>query len=401
MSRALGKIAVGVSRMKFLVKPPKDVKDPDAPEVLKTIEKITYSLERPNRDLQNNTYLTISQAMVKDILVGAETITEHKPPAGKDKERRLFRWWVLDWSLTNVNRYWSDDDEDNPVAWFYPHAESTALEQAVPFYRDEVGYCCSDTTSYYADRINREPDSALKIAYPIIEEWIKLLRQKSLIVENTSTQTLISLKESSPENALQTAQKFNEQKADSENNVRWIGGEASVLHVTSRSDEELYPGFTDFLMSLIAISFSLSRRSLNLKEQDNYSVAEISTDADFQDAILPVALLVINVINEIVDHYAPGYYVVLADMEPRKEGDEATTATSLFKEGVNTLNEAREKIGDKPVENGDYFVDGRKVGEPIPKSDQGMGGYGGYGDTGGEDANAEESPPEDSEALDW
>ena len=392
--RLVDKIATGVSRMDWIIKGPDgvDLEDPKNAKLKEAAEKVEYSLKHPNLELRGKTYSSLVKSLVHELVKWGEFLVEHVPKSGKekDKDRRLFKLWLVDYTLLNLNRGWVDtDDNDIPIGWFYPSGHSTPSSKVVPLYRDGYAYLTLDASSYAIEGKNHAPDSPLKIAYPVLEEWVKLMRQKSQIVENTAIKTIISIKGLDQQEVEAVARSYDEQKSSHENGVKWIAGEASTLNVTSRSDEELYPGYTDFLLCLVAIAFSLSRRSLSLKEQDNFSVAEVSSDADFQDAILPIGIMISEMFNDIIHEYEPDLYFVLADMEPRKEGDEAARSNLLYDKGQITLNESREMIGLKPVPNGDYYSDGRKLGEPPAKPDQGYGGYGG-GDS------ATEPPAEDA-----
>lgn len=97
---------------------------------------------------------------------------------------------------------------------------------------------------------------------------------------------------------------------------------------------------------------------------DNRATADVAQSESFQDAILPIALVVTEHLNiKVINYYAPGYELSLSDREPRKESEEATTASTVYEKGLITKNEGRRRIGEEPVAGADKFMDGTAVGE--------------------------------------
>jgi len=83
---------------------------------------------------------------------------------------------------------------------------------------------------------------------------------------------------------------------------------------------------------------------------------------------LPIALVVTEHLNiKVINYYAPGYELGLSDRGTRKESEEATTASTVYKKGLITKNEGRRRIGEEPVAGADKFMDGTAVGEEPEK----------------------------------
>lgn len=103
--------------------------------------------------------------------------------------------------------------------------------------------------------------------------------------------------------------------------------------------------------------------SASIKREDSYATADVAQSHSFQDAILPVAQIVIEDFNnQVVDYYYPGYTIQIADTEPRKELEEAQRAATLYKEGLITKNESRRMVGEPLLEGCDTFFDGSSPG---------------------------------------
>jgi hypothetical protein len=128
------------------------------------------------------------------------------------------------------------------------------------------------------------------------------------------------------------------------------------------------PVYTTNTLKLIALCFGLSHRDFNITDHDNRATAGAAADSSFQDAVLPMALNITNHLEmEVVDFYYPGYIMKLTDTEPRTEKEEADSAVQLFINKIITQNEARQRVGDETIPEGDKFFDG---GKPDGPSDQ-------------------------------
>jgi hypothetical protein len=106
-------------------------------------------------------------------------------------------------------------------------------------------------------------------------------------------------------------------------------------------------------------------RSFNLTEHDNRATSGAAADATFADAILPMAINLREAFTvEVIDFYEAGYKFDYIDTEPRTQSDEANTSNVLYSGNIITRNEARLRVGEKPVgDTGDTFADGSKLSE--------------------------------------
>ena len=93
------------------------------------------------------------------------------------------------------------------------------------------------------------------------------------------------------------------------------------------------------------------------KSEDSYATADVAQSYSFQDAILPIAQSIIEHINnKVINFYAEGFSISLADDQPTKEVDEANRANTLYQGGIATQNEGRQMVGLPPVPSGVSFV---------------------------------------------
>lgn len=105
-----------------------------------------------------------------------------------------------------------------------------------------------------------------------------------------------------------------------------------------------------------------------ISDHDNRATADVAQSESFQDAILPIALVITEHLNiKVINYYAPGFELGLSDIEPRKESEEAQTATIVYEKGLITKNEGRRRIGEDLIPGGDIFANGTKFSEEPEK----------------------------------
>ena len=86
--------------------------------------------------------------------------------------------------------------------------------------------------------------------------------------------------------------------------------------------------------------------------------ADVSANSSFLQAVRPLAQVITHHFSkEVISYYYPGYYLKLADINPRNEGAEAKTAIELHDSNIITRDEARARVGEK-AEGLDAVVEG-------------------------------------------
>ncbi|MGK7933693.1 MAG: hypothetical protein AB4041_20000, partial [Microcystaceae cyanobacterium] len=369
-SRAITKIAKGVARMRWIISPPKD-EDIESPQVQKTVKKLTNSLQNPWIGTGASTYFGYIQSVVTDLIRFGESCSEKI--VDYQQEDRLFWLVPLPYHLCYFNRGWQPHNSGiEPIVWGphpdyinnYNHNNNSSYNYyqqrnnypVIPFYfaEDCVVYN-SDCTSF-----NIVPDSPLKRVYYflILNEWHNIGRLRRKTVQDATKKEIIALLgENITHEQFEAFKKAWKEKFEKQKEQPIIYGDVKTISLAGKNDAELYPQYTEFLISLMGLGFDLSRRDLNLTETDNRATAGVAATATYQDAILPYALIIEGVINQqAINPIAPGYGYKLVDLEPRSEKEESDRAGNLYKDScIVTLNEAREAVGYEPVENGDRF----------------------------------------------
>jgi hypothetical protein len=130
---------------------------------------------------------------------------------------------------------------------------------------------------------------------------------------------------------------------------------------------------------------------VGLQREDSYATASVAQSHSFQDAILPIAEVIIEHLNnKVIDFYAEGFTIAIADEQPTKEDEEANRANTLYQMGkLITRNEGRQMVGLPPLAGEDKFADGSAEGQgaedasnPVDQADK--------KDTGEEEVEGEE-----------
>lgn len=131
-------------------------------------------------------------------------------------------------------------------------------------------------------------------------------------------------------------------------------GQIKSVKIGAADDAALYPQYCDYILRMIALAFQLSARDLNIQEKDNRATAGAAADATFANAVLPLAKSVFEALeSEVVAFFFPGYRLIVDYSEPRGLAAKEASTISKFKEGITKRNEAREELGNDPLDESD------------------------------------------------
>lgn len=335
--------------MGWQVQPPEEKKKDEATQA--QAQKIKDALRRPNVE-QINSYTKFINAVVTDILVLNVAAIERQPQIRKDTQP--FWLWPVNANIIKVNPDWAPDNEG-----FVPrYYEASDEAEWVPLMNKDLFLIQKYTTTW-----EMNPPSPLEVAFMMIVSWLGLSDWQSTTTSKATQEYILDLGEVTKVE-LDSFREFWKSDVQASGEVPIIAGKgkAAVIKLGAASDEGLYLRYSDYLLKIIALSFSLSWRDMNITDAaDNRATAGVAADATFQDAILPMALMIQEHLQiEVIDLYTPGFKLKYNDTEPRNESEEAANANTLFAGGVITKNEARIRVNEEPLEQelGDRFFDG-------------------------------------------
>jgi hypothetical protein len=349
--KAIERISNGVAAIPWIIDPPEDLKDDK--EAIAQARRLTRSLRKPSYDLRHNTYRKFIKSTIKDLLIFGSAAIERQP--GYEDDEQAFWLWGKNPAFIKLNAAW-DGEWDEPHYWYCPN--KSQAKDWTPIFDENMFLVQSKVSSF--EIICPSP---IKLAYDDINTWMNLHGYQSRTVSNGVRDYMINI-ENAGEEEIEAFREYWRTNVVGLGEIPIIGGKVSVVKFGARNDEELFLKYTEFLTGLIALYFGLSHRDVGNQREDSYATAEVAQSHSFQDAILPIAQVIIDDFNnQVIDYYYPEYILQIADTEPRKEIEEAQRATTLFQACLITRNESRRMIGEPPLEGGDVFFDGSKPGD--------------------------------------
>ena len=354
-SRAIERISNAVVAMPWTIAPPKEQgQNEDAQN--KALE-LTKALSRPNHS-DHDLYSNFVKAVIRDILVVGVAAVERQP--GTEGFQPFWLWTVPPENL-HLDGNWDASREGiDPKFWYCQNQDRQSYN-----YLDDNNWIpiLSKNLFLIQHRSASDelfPPSPGACAYERLTTWLDLDSYQARMVNNPVRDYMIAIQDAGEEE-LRLFREYWQIHVTGSGKVPIVGGKVDVVKFGARNDEELFLKFSDYLAGLIAIEFGLSKRDYGIDPHDNRSTMGPAADLAFQDAILPIATCVIENLNiKVIDFYAPGYTLTLTDTEPRKESEEAQTASTLYTGQIITKDESRRRVGEKPLgEGGDVFFEGK------------------------------------------
>lgn len=354
--RAIKRIANGILGMPFTIKPPEDLLGSDrATEQARIIQD---TLHHPNND-EHDTYRKFIYAMTTDLLTLGYCVVERAPSGDKE---RPFRLWLADAANISLNPEWEPESRaKHKVPRFYDVSQSDHTQSlGEPFYEDQMFLVQEQAATY-----TLIPPSPVETAFADIAAYVALKSFQAQTTSNAASEYALDLGDLSHEELEAFRRYYEHEVIGSGKRPIFAGkGQANVLKFGANSDGGLYLGYHDNILKAIAMSFGLTPRDMGITEHDNRATAGAAADSGFQDAILPMAQVIMEAQQiYVVDFFFPGYHVEYVDTEPRTQEQETNGAIQLYEKGCITFNEMRVRIKAETMDDGDHFIDGRKFGE--------------------------------------
>jgi len=358
--KAIRRIGNGVLAMPWVLKGVDENK-------LGDIHLFTKALQNPNRE-EHNTYLRLCRALVSEIITLGFAAVERQRG---DSESQPFWLWVANGENLSLNPLWNPGAEEEPRYYQRSYTTVNSIEKPnssvtrqketlVPIFNENLFLITYDSNAHEII-----PPGPLEIAYEMISAWLGLGKFQHLTTSNAVREYLLIL-EGVTQDELTAFRSYWRSEVLGQGDIPIIGGSGidgkfsgSVLKLGARNDEELYPKYTEYQLKIIALAFDLCGRDYNLTDHDNRATSGAAADATFADAVLPMALTLKDAFSsEVIKYYSDNYYFDYIDTEPRTQSDEANTSNVLYTGNILNRNEARLRLGEKPIKGGNAFADG-------------------------------------------
>jgi len=344
--RAIERIGNGVASMQWTIKPPDEDKENEAAH--DKAKELTAALKEPSQDI-HDTYTKLVKAIVRDLLVFGTGVIERQPPI--DNKSQPFWLWAVDCTQVKLDPNWDASREGiDPRFWYVP--KGAKPQDWVPIYNKNMFLIQSRASTQ-----DIVPPSPVRLAYDDMNHWLGLHGYQTRTVNNAVRDYMISL-EDADGNEIDAFREYWRTQVVGMGEIPVIGGKVSVVKFGAKNDEELYMGYTTYLTNLLALEFGLSHRDFGTQSEDSYATADVAQSHSFQDAILPIAQAIVEHINnKVINFYAEGFSISLADDQPTKEIDEANRANMLYQTAkLVTRNEGRAFVGLPPLTGEDNFA---------------------------------------------
>lgn len=337
--------------MKFAITPPLEE---DEEVAANNIEKIKKGIKTPNTD-HWDMYSALIRAIVEDLVTYGVSIIERKKGTDLKGERAFWLWPVANDAIKIDPDWYSGSG----LARFWAKSRDTTEERWEPLEDEDLFFIQRDISSD-----NIFPPSPLQLAFEDLNEFTNLRDYQRTITRNDNRDGIIYFEDAGEEEVIANREYFESESGSGRRLV--VGGKVGFQALSAQRDEEMFLAYMANLVSFIGIYFDLSQRDLGYLQEANYATADIAAQASFQQAILPIAQLIIASLHyKVVDFYYPGYSLSLQDVEPRNEEGEANRATALYEKGLATKNESRSMVGLDAINGGDEFA-GQEGGTPPP-----------------------------------
>ena len=195
----------------------------------------------------------------------------------------------------------------------------------------------------------------LEIAYLAINAWIGAFEYAERRASNATPNFGIFLGENMTPDQVRRWQQYWEEMIEGYGKVPILGGgkAPSTFALTGTGEDQLWIGWQEFLLRVIAMSFGISAQKLSLERDVNRNTAEVQAVADWE-TVAPVA----NTVEDYLTHKFLWKRLGFRDLEFKwvvKEADERRQAEILearWNMNAITADEIREFYEQEPLPDG-------------------------------------------------
>lgn len=324
--------------------------DDGGEDKLLVIKELSKALLAPNSE-DVNSYDKMIFAIVNDLIRYNIAVVGRKPRVFDDGQ--AFYLYVNDPKKVQRNNYWKPEISGVEPRFFLRKS------------RDEVFELMDSDVFLIQSEIHSDnlvPKSPLQIAFETIKAWQKLYNFQSELAETTHRDTMLVLEDAN-EVEVNAFREYWANEVEGRGKKPIMGGSYKVQAVpTSQgTGDEFSLKLAEFFIRIIGLGFGISAEDMGIPQSaglNSGGSADVSATSSFLQAVRPTAHTIIHHLsNEAIAYFYPGYYLKLADINPRNEGAEAETAVLLHDSQIITRDEARARVGEK-AEGLDLQVEG-------------------------------------------
>lgn len=307
---------------------------------LPMIKELSNALLAPNAE-DINSYDKVIFAVVNDLIRYNIAVIGRKPRAFADGQ--AFYLFVNDPKLIQRNNYWTPELAGVEPRFFLRKS------------RDELYELLDADVFLIQSEIHSDvqvPKSPLQTAFETIKAWQKLYNFQTELAETTHRDTMLVLEDAGREE-VDAFREYWANDVEGRGKKPIMGGAYTVKAVptSQRVNDEFSLKLAEYFIRIIGFSFGLSAEDMGIPQTSGLNSggsADVSATSSFLQAVRPMAHVITHHFSrEAIAYYYPGYYLKLADINPRNEGAEAETAVLLHDSNIITRDEARARVGEK------------------------------------------------------
>ncbi len=339
--QAIRRIRDPLSCLKWEIKPVSGIKLNRHLE--QQVATATNCFNHPNTD---DSWRSMLGQIVEDWLVFGGGVFEQQ--IGSDKIRPLWMWPVDAYSI-QIYPCWSGAPDEARYMQTIGYTNVGFLKGR-ELRNDEIVYIkANDSTS------TPYGFGALEIAFNTINRQLGVSEFTGNLASNAQPQLLLHF-EDADDATLRAFRSYWRNEVEGQGITPIFGGKnkPNSVNLHPGGDDALYLKYQQHVIREIAVAFGLTPMNLGVEQDVNRSTAEVGSDRDWDNTIIPLAELIAQYLTREVLHAKLGYYQLEFNFIGLYREDEQSTSKiyeTYYKSNAITPNEHRQKLGLHPLDN--------------------------------------------------
>jgi hypothetical protein len=351
--------------------------DDVTPDIEKRIRIATHVFKHPN---QSDSFRTFSEKVVEDIIVGAYGCFE--PRITPDPKRPILMW-AVDGSTIRIYPDWTEAVKDEK-----PHyAQMTGLKGErgiIAFYDHELVYIRDNSRSSTPFGLGK-----MEIAFNVINYFLGSQEAAGRAGADQIHKTMLWWQQAQQKTNLETVRRYVMNELEGQSKISMIANmpKPEIIDINPVTPEDLLLDWQEFQIKIIGAAFDISPLALNMTQDVNKAVGKVMSDADFQSAVVPMAIRLSEAYTYEVLHKRLGWTDIEFAFKGLDDPDQLTKSQIQQRDyQMNAIvpDEIRQDKGRPPLPGGWGKLTSGQMQILIAqaKPSTGTGGAGGYGSQG-------------------
>lgn len=235
------------------------------------------------------------EAVIEDIIVGGYGCIE---PRLTPNYLRPFKLWAVDGSTIRLFLDWTESTPDRPK-----YAQMTGLKGErgiVTFLDSELLYIRDNVRTATPFGLGK-----LEVAFNTVNAFLSAQSMAANAGADQVHKTWLWWEQTINPGHMQTIRRHILNELEGQQKISLMAGlkKPEVVDVTPVKPEDLLLDWQEFLIRIIANAFDISPMSLGLERDVNRNTGQVMADADFRNAVVPMARRIEEALNTFVWNY--------------------------------------------------------------------------------------------------